>query len=106
MPGVVALFDHSNDGLLDVYLINSGYLISPMLLPETFDRANPRYWNRPYRQNQNGSFTDLTEATGLSSAGAGNYSMGVVIGDYDNDGFADIFVHHQLSLSEPWRWHV
>lgn len=106
MPGVVALFDHSNDGLLDVYLINSGYLISPMLLPEAFDRANPRYWNRPYRQNQNGSFTDLTEATGLSSAGAGNYSMGVVIGDYDNDGFADIFVHHQFSLSEPWRWHV
>ena len=63
-----------------------------MLLPEKFDRANPRYWNRLYRQNKDGSFSDVTEAAGLSSAGVGNYGMGVAIGDYDNDGFADLFV--------------
>jgi len=36
--------------------------------------------------------TDVTEAAGLSNAGAGNYGMGVAVGDYDNDGFPDLFV--------------
>jgi hypothetical protein len=48
--------------------------------------------NRLYRQNKDGSFSDVTEAAGLSSAGVGNYGMGVAIGDYDNDGYADLFV--------------
>jgi hypothetical protein len=63
-----------------------------MQLPEKFDRINPRYWNRLYRQNKDGSFTDVTEAAGLSGAGAGNYGMGVAVGDYDNDGYPDLFV--------------
>src|SRR5437588_4860817 len=92
MPGGVALFDYNNDGLLDVFLVNGGRLTDPMQLPEKFDRANPRYWNRLYRQNKDGSFTDVTEAAGLSSAGPGNYGMGVAVGDYDNDGYPDLFV--------------
>ncbi len=92
MPGGVALFDYNNDGLLDIFLVNGGHVGSPMLVPEKFDRANPRYWNRLYRQNKDGSFTDVTEAAGLSKAGIGNYGMGVAIGDYDNDGYADLFV--------------
>ncbi|MGA2419583.1 MAG: CRTAC1 family protein [Candidatus Acidiferrum sp.] len=92
MPGGVALLDYNNDGLLDIFLVNAGRLTSPMKTPETFDRADPRYWNRLYRQNKDGSFTDVTEAAGLSHAGIGNYGMGVAVGDYDNDGFADIFV--------------
>jgi len=63
-----------------------------MALPEKFDRGNPRYWNRLYRQNKDGSFSDVTESAGLNNAGAGNYGMGVAVGDYDNDGYPDLFV--------------
>ncbi len=92
MPGGVALLDYNNDGLLDIFLVNGGRLASPMPSPEQFDRSNPRYWNRLYRQNKDGSFTDVTEAAGLSNAGSGNYGMGVAVGDYDNDGYPDLFV--------------
>lgn len=92
MPGGVALFDYNNDGLLDIFLVNGGRVASPMQLPEGFDRRNPRYWNRLYRQNRDGSFTDVTEKAGLANAGNGNYGMGVAVGDYDNDGFSDLFV--------------
>lgn len=92
MPGGVALFDYNNDGLLDIFLVNGGQLKSPMQLPETFDRGDARYWNRLFRQNKDGSFTDVTEAAGLARAGAGNYGMGVAVGDYDNDGHPDLFV--------------
>jgi enediyne biosynthesis protein E4 len=92
MPGGVALFDYNGDGLLDIFLVNGGRLRSPMPTPETFDRRDPRYWNRLYRQNRDGSFTDVTEAAGLSNAGNGNYGMGVAVGDYDNDGRPDLYV--------------
>jgi hypothetical protein len=92
MPGGVALFDYNNDGLLDVFLVNGGRIANPMPTPENFDRKDPRYWNRLYRQNRDGSFRDVTEQAGLSNAGDGNYGMGVAIGDYDNDGYPDIYV--------------
>jgi enediyne biosynthesis protein E4 len=92
MPGGVALLDYNNDGLLDIFLVNGGCLTNSMPLPESFDRGNPRYWNRLYRQNKNGTFTDVTRSAGLADAGTGNYGMGVAVGDYDNDGYADIFV--------------
>src|SRR5437868_723837 len=92
MSGVVALLDYNNDGLLDIFLVNSGRLTSPMQTPETFDRHDPQYWNRLYRQNRDGSFTDVTAAAGLSNAGDGNYGMGVAVGDYDNDGYPDLYV--------------
>src|SRR5262249_38812404 len=57
MPGGVALLDYNNDGWLDIFLVNGGRVNSPMQWPETFDRKNPRYWNRLYRQNKDGSFT-------------------------------------------------
>ena len=92
MPGGVALFDYNNDGLLDIFMVNGGLLSNPMRPPEKFDRADPRYWNRLFRQNPDGSFTDVTEQAGLASAGAGNYGMGVAVGDYDNDGYSDLYV--------------
>jgi hypothetical protein len=92
MGGGVALLDYNNDGLLDIFLVNSGRLTSPMATPESFDRHDPLYWNRLYRQNRDGSFTDVTEAAGLSKAGDENYGMGVAVGDYDNDGYADLYV--------------
>ncbi len=86
------MFDYNNDGLLDIFLVNGGRLSNPMGLPEKFDRGNPLYWNRLYRQNKDGSFSDVTESAGLANAGAGNYGMGVAVGDYDNDGYPDLFV--------------
>ena len=85
MGGGVALLDYNNDGLLDIFLVNSGKL------PADFDRRNPRYWNRLYRQNGKGSFTDVTASAGLSDAGD-NYGMGVATGDFDNDGYTDLYV--------------
>src|SRR5271169_5448416 len=81
MGGGVALFDYNNDGLLDIFLVNSGRLANPMHSPETFDRQNP-----------DGSFTDVTKEAGLANAGDGNYGMGVAVGDYENDGFPDLYV--------------
>jgi hypothetical protein len=92
MPGGVALLDYNNDGLLDIFFVNGGGISDPMNLPESFHRNEARYWNRLYRQNRDGSFTDVTEQAGLASAGDGNYGMGVAVGDYDNDGYPDIFV--------------
>lgn len=92
MPGGVALFDYNNDGLLDIFLVNAGRVPNPMLSPTHFHRHNPSYWSRLYRQNKDGSFTDVTAQAGLQNAGDANYGMGVAVGDYDNDGFPDIYV--------------
>jgi hypothetical protein len=92
MPGGVALLDYNNDGLLDVFVVNAGHMRDPMRPPFSFDRHDPAYWNRLYRQNKDGSFTDVTEQAGLANAGDTNYGMGVAVGDYDNDGYPDIYV--------------
>src|SRR5579864_75291 len=60
MPGGVALLDYNNDGLLDIFLVNGGHVDNPMHKPEDFHRNDPRYWNRLYRQNRDGTFTDVT----------------------------------------------
>jgi hypothetical protein len=92
MGGGVALLDYNNDGLLDIFLVNSGRLDDPVKAPAQFSRTDPAYWNRLYRQNRDGSFTDVTEHAGLARAGENNYGMGVATGDYDNDGFTDLYV--------------
>jgi len=92
MPGGVALLDYNNDGLLDIFFVNAGRVANPMRSPYSFDRHDPTYWNRLYRQNKDGTFTDVTKEAGLANAGDTNYGMGVAVGDYDNDGFPDIYV--------------
>jgi len=82
MVGGVALLDYDNDGLLDIFFTNGAAIPS-------LEKSNPTYWNRLYRNNGDGTFTDTTENAGLQGAG---YSMGVAAGDYDNDGFVDLYV--------------
>jgi enediyne biosynthesis protein E4 len=82
MVGGVALLDYDNDGYLDVYLVNGAAI--PSLRKES-----PKYWNRLFHNNGDGSFTDVTEKAGVKGEG---YGMGVAIGDYDNDGWPDIFL--------------
>ena len=92
MGGGVAILDYNNDGLADLFFVNSGQLPNRIDAPEKFARTEPKFWNRLYRQNRDGSFADVTKAAGLSAAGDGNYGMGVAVADYDNDGYPDIFV--------------
>ena len=82
MAGGVALFDYNNDGLLDLYFTNGARL------PE-MDKSDPRYFNRLYRNNGDGTFTDVTEQAGVQGT---FYSIGVAAADYDNDGHQDICV--------------
>src|SRR5205823_2326256 len=77
MCGGVALFDYNNDGLLDIFFVNGGHLDDPVKLPARFGRRDPLYWNRLYRQNKDGSFTDVTERAGLHRESDMNYGMGV-----------------------------
>src|SRR5689334_23928063 len=88
MGGGVALLDYDNDGLLDIFLVNSGKIGTS----ETFSRRDSRYWNRLYKQNRDGTFRHVTEAAGLANAGDENYGMGAAAADYDNDGFMDLYV--------------
>ena len=82
MVGGVALFDYNNDGLLDIFFTNGAAIPS-------LEKSDATYWNRLFRNNGDGSFTDVTEKAGLQGIG---YSMGVAAGDYDNDGFVDLYV--------------
>jgi hypothetical protein len=82
MTGGVALFDYNNDGLLDIFFTNGAAIPS-------LEKSDPSYSNRLFRNNGDGSFTDVTEKAGLAGVG---YSMGVAVGDYDNDGFVDLYV--------------
>jgi len=82
MMGGVALFDYNNDGLLDIFFTNGAAIPS-------LDKTGPEYSNRLFRNNGDGTFTDVTATAGLKGIG---YSMGVAAGDYDNDGFIDLYV--------------
>jgi len=82
MVAGVALLDYDGDGYLDIYLVNGAALPS-------LKKESPAYWNRLFHNNHDGTFTDVTEHAGLAGAG---YGMGVAVGDYDNDGWPDLFL--------------
>ncbi len=79
-PGC-AFLDYDNDGWQDIYIVNSGKC-------DFFTPSTPLR-NVLYRNNRDGTFTDVTEKAGLVGGG---YGQGVAVGDYNNDGFPDIYV--------------
>ena len=84
-----ALFDYDNDGRLDIFLVNGAPLQDPTPKGSIPQKTGPNYWNRLYHQKPDGTFEDVTEKAGLQGSG---YGMGVAVGDYDNDGFEDLYV--------------
>jgi len=89
MGSGVALFDYDNDGRLDIFFANGAPLADPTPKGTIPKKDGPQYWNRLYHQKADGSFEDVTEHAGLAGMG---YSTGVAVGDYDNDGFEDLYV--------------
>ena len=76
-----AFLDYDNDGWMDIYLVNSGQC--------DFYTPKQPLRNALYHNNRDGTFTDVTEKAGVT----GNaYGMGVAVGDYDADGFPDLYV--------------
>jgi hypothetical protein len=74
-----AFFDYDNDGWMDIFILGGRRL----------EGVVPGASNRLYHNNRDGTFTDITEKAGLTDAG---WATGVCVGDYDNDGFEDLFL--------------
>ncbi len=89
MGSGVALFDYDNDGRLDIFFVNGAPLSDPTPPGTIPKKTGPEFWNRLYHQNPDGTFEDVTEKAGLQGVG---YDMGVAVGDYDNDGYQDLYV--------------
>ncbi len=81
LPPGVAFLDYDNDGWMDIYLVNTG--------PCDFYKPTKPTPNALYRNNRDGTFTDVTDKAGVPG---GTFGMGVAAGDYDNDGFPDLFI--------------
>jgi hypothetical protein len=89
MGGGVGVLDYDNDGRLDLFFVNGAALADPMPRGAKADKQDPRYHNRLYKQLADGRFEDVTDRAGVRGTG---YGMGVAVGDYDNDGDADMYV--------------
>ena len=82
MAGGVAVLDYNKDGRPDIFFTNGANLA-------TLKKDDPKYSNRLFRNDGNGVFTDVTKQAGLTGKG---FDDGVAVGDYDNDGYPDLFV--------------
>ena len=82
MAGGVAVFDYNNDGKLDIFFTNGADI-------NTLKKNSSQYYNRLFENDGKGHFVDVTQKAGLAGSG---YDDSVAIGDYDNDGYEDIFV--------------
>lgn len=89
MGSGVAVFDYNNDGRLDIFLVNGAPLQDPTPKGTIPKKNGPASWNRLYSQMPDGTFQDVTKQAGLEGSG---YGMGVAVGDYDNDGYEDLYV--------------
>ena len=91
MGGGVALLDFDNDGFLDIFFVNGGSLVQGDGVL-AYDRTPPEFHDRLYRSREGVAFEDVTGRVGVSAASERIYGMGAATGDYDNDGYVDLFV--------------
>ncbi|MCU1269175.1 MAG: ASPIC/UnbV domain protein [Acidobacteriaceae bacterium] len=80
--GGLGVIDFDHDGWPDLYCVTGAAL-------PNLQKTDPRFFNRLYRNNRDGTFTDVTQKAGVQGHG---YDMGVAVGDYNNDGFEDLYV--------------
>lgn len=92
LPPGCAIFDYDNDGWMDIFLVNTG--------ESDFFQPKSPLRNALYKNNRDGTFTDVTDKAGL--AGGKTFGMGVAAGDYDNDGFTDLLV---TAYGRPTLYH-
>ena len=93
-----AFFDYDHDGWLDIFLVNG-----TSLDPKVRDSRPTSYL---FHNNRDGTFTDVTKKSGLIHSGWG---QACCVGDYDNDGFDDLFVTllgTERPVSQQWRRHL
>jgi hypothetical protein len=84
MAGGVAIFDFDNDGKQDIFFTNGAKL------PE-MKKTGPQFYNSLLRNKGDGTFEDVTKKAGLLGENL-DYTLGVAVGDYDNDGYEDLFL--------------
>lgn len=84
MCGGVAVFDYDNDGRMDIFFTNGAQM------PE-MKKTNPSYYNCLLKQRPDGKFEDVTAKAGLLGKNL-DFNFGVAVGDYDNDGYEDLFI--------------
>jgi len=89
MGSGVAVFDYDNDGLLDIFFVNGAPVSDPTMKGTVPRKASEKDWNRLYHQKKDGTFEDVTVSSGLKGIG---YGMGVAVGDFDNDGYEDLYM--------------
>src|SRR5215472_2186411 len=81
MCGGVAVFDYDNDGWMDLFFVDGSTLDDL--------RAGRCHTGKLYRNNHDGTFTDVTAKSGIAHCGWG---YGIAVGDYDNDGWDDLYI--------------
>ena len=89
MGSGVAMFDFDNDGLEDIFFVNGAPIADPTAKGTVPQKSGPKDWNRLFHQKKDGTFEDVTVKAGLQGVG---YGMGVAVGDFDNDGYEDLYV--------------
>jgi len=82
VAGGIAVFDYNGDGRPDIFFANGSDL-------SVMGKSDPKYLDRLYRNNGDGTFTDVTEQAGIAGKG---FDIGVAAGDFDNDGHPDLFI--------------
>ena len=106
MGAGVAMLDYNNDGRLDLFFVNGARLRDSMPAGYKPEKTDPRYWNRLFHNNGNGTFQDVTEAAGLRGD---RYGMGVTVGDFNKRRLSRSVRHRrgpESPVPQQRRWHI